>query len=127
MIVPLALGDTLLIDEHLCVVVSDPGLNSEEVVLVTFTTRESWKDETCLLGSADHPFIRHETCVDYGFPPRTYSAEQIERQIECGLVRQREPVREDVLRRILAGADETRFMPMDHWRILDDQGLLKRD
>jgi hypothetical protein len=65
------IGDAFLlidksIDEHLWVVISKPGDNPDEVVIVNLTSHDSPdKDASCILDAGDHPWIRHRTCVRY--------------------------------------------------------------
>ena len=121
------IGDTLLLHGHLCVVLSDPQQNPDEIVLAAFTTWEGYKDQTCLLHPGDHGFIRHDTCVDYELVPQVPSVEQLERGIRAGRITPGEPVSRELIERILRGADETDRIPMERWRILDDQGLFEAD
>jgi len=65
------IGDVLLIDEHACIIISDPRKNPDQVVLTALTTHESYKDDSCLLDVGDHPFITRLTSVSYDFLPDT--------------------------------------------------------
>ncbi len=64
-------GDTLLInkpgtsyDSHLWIVLSDPSLG-EETVIVNFTSWRADKDQACIVDKGDHPYIAHKTCVNF--------------------------------------------------------------
>ncbi len=65
---PIAAGDTFIpekYDHHLWVVLSDPMVDPEKVVLVNFTTHTVDEEQHCVLKKGDHPFIKHKTVVRY--------------------------------------------------------------
>lgn len=109
--------------EHLYVVASDPGKNPQEVVLVSFTTRDIGVDESCIVYEGDHPRVTHESCVDYR-RAKILSEAQIDRAVTSGQVRSVEPVSEEMLQAIWRGASETRFLPSRCDRILRQQELI---
>jgi hypothetical protein len=51
---------------HLWFVLTDPSLTDERLVAVMVVTARSHTDATVLLQVGDHPFIRHDSNVDYG-------------------------------------------------------------
>jgi hypothetical protein len=68
-------GDTLLIDDpgttldsHLWIVISDPDVDPEHVVIVNLTSYRADKDQACVLDKGDHPYLSHRTCVETGGP-----------------------------------------------------------
>lgn len=58
------LGNTFL-SQHLWVVISLPWPDDESVVLVSFTTRRKDSDTNCLIQPGEHPWVKHETVVEY--------------------------------------------------------------
>jgi hypothetical protein len=61
-------GDIFLIpdyDDHLWAIISDPAIDAQNVVMVLFVTRSELYADTCILRVGDHPFIKHDTCVQY--------------------------------------------------------------
>jgi hypothetical protein len=56
-------GTTL--DSHLWVVISDPTADEENILIVNFTTSRADSDKACILKPGEHPFVAHETCVNY--------------------------------------------------------------
>ena len=78
-------GDTLFFKDHLCVVISDPAQDPNRVVVVAFTTRESWTDEGCVLYPGDHPFIQHDTCIDYAFFNPCLTLRQLQNAISSNM------------------------------------------
>ena len=70
----IAAGRTFLVfgrdfapDPHLWFVLSNPDPQTGHVVAVMLVTARSHTDKTVTLNSGDHPFIRHESNIDYGF------------------------------------------------------------
>lgn len=116
-------GDTLHLDGHLVVIISDPIKDSGRIVLAALTTRESWKDDACVLYPDDHPFITHDTCIDYANPGRWLTLSGLLAKIDSGEIAIRERMSPDVMGRIMQGASDTKHMPMDLQLILDDQGF----
>lgn len=67
------LGDTFrfssVIDEHqhLWVIISDPQMDAEQVLIVSFTTWASYKDQTCIVFGSEHDDLSHRSCVAYNY------------------------------------------------------------
>ncbi len=64
-------GDTLLIplpdtslDSHLWMVISDPA-QSDECVIVSFTSWRADKDQACVVDVGEHPYVSKKTCVNF--------------------------------------------------------------
>lgn len=64
-------------ETHLWIVLSDPDLNPDLVLLVNCTTLTPRKDKSCVLRGGCHSLITHDSCINYG-EARTYSAEHLE-------------------------------------------------
>jgi hypothetical protein len=126
----LGTGDTLQVtdpgvsyDAHLWIVLSKPELDEKHVLIANLTSWRSDKDQACVLGPGDHPYIRKKTCVNYA-DSRIVAAETIARLIQSGHVEKGTPVSLQLLERIREGAMLSRFMPLDHGQLLIDQGLV---
>jgi hypothetical protein len=52
-------------DDHLWMLISDPLVNSNAVVIVCFLTHQQQYDQACVLTGGEHPFVKHATCVNY--------------------------------------------------------------
>ena len=114
------------VDEHLLIVISDPDKNPNQLVLVTLTTWERDKDDSCILKQGDHPFVKHDTSVKYdGYNKILPSAATIELLLSQDKLKRREPLRPEILEKILDGANDTRFLTNRQLRILDEQGLIR--
>ena len=128
------IGDAFLshdrrIDDHLHIVISDPGLNPGQVVLVQLTSydkfvHEIYKDSSCILRPGDHPWIRHETCVSYR-DGRVVSEKILDEAAAAGHLEMVQPVSNSLLERILQGAEQTDELPNKCRAILEEQGLIE--
>lgn len=49
---------------HLYVAITDPD-SEGNIVLVNLTSQSQLKDQSCILNVGDHPFIKHETVINY--------------------------------------------------------------
>jgi hypothetical protein len=52
------------IDDHLWIIISNPKLDPDHVLIVNLTTVASYKETVCVLSVGDHPWIRHDSCVN---------------------------------------------------------------
>jgi hypothetical protein len=122
-------GDTFrwadrALEKHLWIVISDPLLDvADDVAIVRLTTRRKDSDCTCILQPGDHPFITHETVVDYGCALDISNA-GLEGFVGNGKAFLRERVSAEVLDRIRQGAAESGDMPEGCKEILIRQGLI---
>ena len=121
-------GDTfrsanLSVDIHLWVVISDPQQDPSRVLIVSLTTYNPKKESVCLIDIGDHPFVRHKTCVAYNFA-KAPSLVQLKQVSEAGQLIPDVPVSLEVLRRIRDGAALSKKLSVDHYEILDSQGLI---
>ena len=87
---------------HLFFVLNDPK-DEEEVVLASVSSMRRLADATCLLEPGDHPFIRHESFLDYRLC-RTYPRTHLEPLVGSGYFERREDASEDLIERIIDGA-----------------------
>lgn len=109
--------------KHLYIIISDPEINYEDIVIVPLTTREDWVEETCVLYDGDHPAIKHETCVDYR-RAKILSAIELDDALRKQQIRKLAPISSETLERILSGAKETRSLPNRCDRVLSAQNLI---
>jgi len=123
-------GDTLIvprktpgIDGHLWVVISDPQLDPDSVLMVSLTSYEPYKDQTCELSANDHPFVSHRTLICYN-PAKVASDEDLEKLVSSGLMRKHDPFSPELLKRVRQGAWDTDDIQLEHRQILIDQNLI---
>ncbi|MBT3198360.1 MAG: hypothetical protein HN350_00430 [Phycisphaerales bacterium] len=121
-------GDTFLlansgINNHLFIIISDPLLDPDKIVTVNLTSWDSTKDQSCIVDSGEHPFVRHKSCIRYE-GDRLITAEQYDLHLSGDRLISQSPVSEELLGRILAGAAVSRHFPLGHRKILEDQRLI---
>lgn len=122
-------GDTLLVaepgasyDSHLWMVLSDPEFDPERVLIANLTSWRADKDQACVLGPDDHPYIKHRSCVNYA-GAKVVSAANIERLLEAGKVASHTPLDAELLARIRRAVPASR-MALGHAALLEEQGLI---
>ncbi|MBI2921308.1 MAG: hypothetical protein HYY18_09525 [Planctomycetes bacterium] len=123
---PFNAGDTYqgrISNVHLYVVVSDPLAFPEQVVVVNISSQAEWKDQTCVLRTEDHPFIRHESVVMYGLAEVVQLKTLVVLHAQ-GLVNPDKPVSEEVLARIRDGFAKSRRTVRRIAAILKAQNLI---
>lgn len=130
----IAEGDAFLLPlsgtnvKHLYVVISDPVLDKEHVVIVNVSTWEDGEDDACFLGVEEWgeqcPFIRHDSYVRYR-SARLVAASKIEEWLAKSIATERRNVGPALLEAIRRGAEETRFLPNKCCLALNDQGLIE--
>ncbi len=119
------IGDAFFLDErsaerHMWVVVIDPHFDPERVVAVSLTTDDV--DPTCALGRGKHPFLTAaKTYVNYRKATVAADADW-ELLRGTGRLKMQEPVSDEVLNKIIAGAlaSEDR-MPIACFEAVRDQ------
>ena len=121
-------GDTFrtanrAVDIHLWVIISDPLLDPLRVLIVSLTTYKSYKESACLLQKGEHRAISHETCVAYDLAKVTTMG-QLQEAAAKGLLKSDVPVSVEILNRIREGAALSRKMAIEHFELLDAQGLI---
>ncbi|ETR69586.1 MAG: hypothetical protein OMM_09469 [Candidatus Magnetoglobus multicellularis str. Araruama] len=101
----LSIGETFLLstppnDMHLFVVIA-PTQNGN-YICVNVTTKRNNSDTSCVLQSCDHPFINHDSVINYK-RAREINPATIHNLINNGNCYRRTPVSADVLYRIQQG------------------------
>jgi hypothetical protein len=121
------IGDTFLradSDRHLWVVLSDPEKDPENVLLVNMTTWNATKERACILHTGDHPWITHETCINYGDAVVTTLAKLLSAK-DGGALRLHQAFAAIVVRRMLDGAAQSVHLALENAEILEQQGLIE--
>lgn len=121
-------GDTFYIrdrsvDTHLWLILSDPEMDPERVLMVSMTTHEPYKEDACLLNKGDHPRISHETCVAYN-EARLISLEKLKALSDGGYLSLQAPLAPEVLKRIREGVSRSTMIKYKHVELLLDQGVI---
>lgn len=87
---------------HLWVVAGGPIHDPPQVVLVSLSSAREGSDRTTVLRPGEHPFVRHETVVFYQ-DARVVMVHQLEKLLEAGVAKEREPCSPEPLERIQQG------------------------
>ncbi len=119
-------GDTFLVVRpynHLYMVISDPALDADKVVIVNFTTHSPDEEQNCVLEAGEHTFISRKTAVRYK-DARVVSVSSLQNLVRANQMTMREPLSEDVLQRVRDGAALSDFLPEGCRKILTDQNLI---
>lgn len=114
------------LDDHLWVIISDPVLDYEHVVIVNLTTWREKGDPTCIVEEGEHEWVKHTTCVNYR-KAKVVRDKFLDACDAKGYVKWLGPVDNDLLGRIRAGAAESPFTPHKVSDILNEQGLLPEE
>lgn len=114
------LGDTFFSkghDNHLHVVISEPGEDNADVLVlvvrITSFRSEKIEDTSCELFPEDgHPAIKHHSVVNYGEieEPKCAPLYAWNKAVNEGLLILQQPFVGEVLERILAGARKSNFL-----------------
>ena len=112
------------VNDHTFIIISDPGADPDEVVIVNFTSYDAfYKDPSCQLGKDDHPWLKHDTCISYRDAKVVTDAE-LEEAKKLNLLIVLDPASDELLGKILAGAELTEELPGKCRRVLERQGLI---
>ncbi len=120
-------GTTFLlaaVDIHLWIIVSDPLIDPDNVLIVNLTSLTPGKDHSCILRRGDHPWIRHDTCVNYQDSQVTTLKKLIAARDGKALIPD-SPLDPIVLKKIRDDSLKSTKMPLEHADILIEQGLVK--
>lgn len=122
------LGDTFLVsdpgetlDTHLWIVLSDPAKDPERVIIVNVTRWRDAQDQACVLEEDDHPWLTRRSCVNYR-DAKVVSLQHLQSILSGDQIEQRDPLSEDLLRRVLNGVSDSRMI-LEHADMLEQQGL----
>ena len=103
-------------------VLSDPALNANQVLIVSLTTWGKDDDPACVLNVGDHSFVRQKSFIKYSHA-KVVTSNQLDEFLARGQIHVQAQLSAGVLKRARDGAAESRFMALGHANILIDQGL----
>jgi hypothetical protein len=110
-------------DKHLWIVLSDPNVDPENVLIVNLTTYDSRKESACILKSGDHCWITHDTCVNYEDAMVT-TLDKLNAAKDGGALKMQTCLADNVLRKILDGVLASARISLKKADILIKQGLI---
>ncbi len=108
---------------HLWVIISDPELDPENVVIVNLTDATKFSDQTCILRPGDHADLTKPSCVAYGFAKIT-SVAALKKVQQCGSISLTTPASPEMLDKILKGAQDGDELPNAQRERLREQSLI---
>ena len=111
--------------DHLRIVVSDPGKDSNNVLTVSLTTFREGKfhDPSCFLDVGDHPFVKHKSYISFQHAVNRSNADW-DRMLASGqIILEESKVTEDALERIHVGASNSEFIALEYLELLRSQGF----
>lgn len=124
-------GDTLLIPsgpenkKHLFALMLEPvlvdGRGSKPCVLlacVTSVKDGSALEDCCLLSSADHPFIEHDSFIDYRWT-RLESIDHLQTCVASGTFIEKDQCSPELVKRIITGALKSRRISREYKNLLN--------
>jgi len=124
-------GDTFLVaspettyDSHLWIVINDPNVNGD-CVIVNFTSWRQDKDQACVLELGDHPYIRRKTCVNYK-DAKHMDQTKLDTLVASKGLKRHDPVSQPLLQRIREGVYESR-MELRIVEVLEAEGVISLD
>lgn len=127
---PVRGGDTFLVEEpgtsydsHLWIVLSDPNIDSDSVLIVNLTSWRADKDQACVLDAGDHPYVKHRSCVNYT-GAKVVTAAHIERLLSVGKLVSHSPVDPGLLAKIRNSVLTSR-MALGNVALVEEQGLIE--
>jgi hypothetical protein len=116
-------GDTFMFegkDDHLWMIISDPSIDSNNVVVICFITYKPYLDQSCIVEAGEHPFIKHRSLVDYH---AGFLASITELQA-CAELKQKQPISPTFLTRIRESTRGSN-LPLECMEILVEQELVE--
>ena len=109
---------------HPWIIISNPEINPDDVLIVNLTDAENHSDRSCVLQISDHPHVfTKPSCVAYCWAKVT-SVAALKHLESKGLIFPKAPVCPATLAKILAGAEETDELKNAHRELLRDQSLI---
>lgn len=108
---------------HYWFILSEPGQDEHRILVANITSWDDmYGDAACALQAGDHPRITRRCSVNYE-DLRIVGLSVLEHLQRGGLISSEPAASIDLLQLMQQGALESEFCPLDHKRILQEQGL----
>jgi hypothetical protein len=109
---------------HPWVVLSDPAIDPENVLIVNLTDADWHHDQSCVLEPSDYPaVVKKRSCVAYQFAKVT-SLGFLKDAKRKGLLYLKPAVSPETLKKLLTGAKESDELKNAHRELLREQFLI---
>lgn len=121
-------GDTFryLAGRHIWIVVSDPLIDADHVLIANVTSNKSWQDQACVIHQGEHDCAHSIDVVVFYAKSRIVQNSELDALHASGQVLLQAPLSDALLTRVRAGAGTSTRIPTNHRQLLIDQGLLTR-
>lgn len=119
----LATGDTFInspvpgVPSHLWIVVSDPRLDPEHVVIVNLSSNQGPQGNNCIVDPGDHDYVSRRSYVRFDMA-RVVSAQKLQELLDRNLVSIRRPSSKQLLNRIRTDLLRSKLAPIEAQRIV---------
>jgi hypothetical protein len=128
-------GDVFLIKSpedvfHYFVVISAPerlpdSLFEDSVFLVMLTTKEYWKNDSCIITPKDYSLLTHDSVAAFDMPPSLLlTLGQLQELKEKKQLKIKKPVSMEVLQRLRKGYANSRYQKDKIYQFLFRQGVV---
>jgi hypothetical protein len=110
---------------HYYVVLSDPSLYPDQLLLVNFGSWEDYKDDACFLEvppDRNLPYLRHTSCIEYD-RAECFTLAGLEFLLKKRVIREVGALPPDIFEQVLKGAAITERLPMEYEILLEDQEI----
>ena len=108
---------------HLWIVISKPQDDPLNIVIVNLTSEAECKDFSCTLGTEDHPWIKYSTLVSYR-DAKCVPVSTLDALITSGDLISKESATNDLIGKLLRGAEVTGRLPIKCQKVLIAQDLI---
>lgn len=98
---------------HIIIAITD----NDRALFVNITTRKANKDDTCVIKTGEHRFIRHDSVINYG-DAKDAPIIKIKEAIEMNLFTPHDPVSTELLKRIQIGALNSPAFPQKYLKYI---------
>lgn len=119
-------GDTFVDGKyrHLWIIMSDPAIDPQQVVIVNLTTYTIDEESACVLHKGEHPFVKHKTAVRYR-DARAVASADLQKLLAARMLTPRPRCSAALLKKLRDGASkQSDLLPEECRAVLDEQGLI---
>jgi hypothetical protein len=121
-------GDTFRLqgvaDRHTWVILSDPEIDDQRVLLVSFTGYYPGMDPSCIVEVEEFSILEERSCIYYA-DIKEASVTALDQLQGVGKLQTRSPVPPELLQRIREGVSLSRDIEVKHIEFLLGQGVIE--
>jgi hypothetical protein len=108
---------------HPWIVVSDPDMDPDNVLIVNLTDADKYHDDSCVLTPSDNSNIDKPSCVAYQYAKVT-TLDKLNEADSRNLIEHKSWLDEKSMEKILDGASKSNELKGAHRKLLRDQRLI---